>query len=104
MATDLYMPYERQALTANGGADGRLAVTSTANLRKGARILLRSNNVEAIELIIDRIVSATVIEVRDPAVTGAALKDCSAYTLAQSAAITQNVQPDYYARQLTWFA
>lgn len=103
MPTDLQVPYEKQALTANGGADGRLTVTSTANFRRGARVLLIDNDTAAIELIIERIVSATVIEVRDPFVTGACLKDCSAYTTAQSAAVTQNPQADFYARQWTWF-
>jgi hypothetical protein len=103
MATDLQIPYEKQALTADGPITGLLTVTSTAKLRKGARVLLKSNNVTAIELVIDDIISATVLAVRDPAVCGSARADCSAYTLAQSAAITQNPQVDFYARQWTWF-
>lgn len=99
MATDLLMPYEKQALTANGGADGRLAVTSTANFRRGARVFLKSNNVAGVELVIDRIVSATVLEVRDPSKIGAVLFDASAYLLAQSASVEQNPQPDFYASQ-----
>lgn len=97
MATDLQIAYEAQALTADGGSNGRLTVTSTAKLRKGARILLRSSAVDAVELVIDSIDSATVIEVRDPSVTGACLFNCSAYLVVDTATVTQNPQVDYYA-------
>lgn len=95
--SDLQIPYEKQVLTANGGSDGRLTMTSTANLRKGARILLRSDLIAAVELVIDRVVDATHIEVRDPSKTGAMLQNCSAYLTADNAAVFQNPQVDYYA-------
>lgn len=99
MATDLQMPYEKQALTANGGSDGRLTVTSTANLRRGAHVYLGSTAVAAVELVIDRIVDATHIEVRDPSKTGTLLFNSSLYLTADTAVVVQNPQPDYYASQ-----
>ena len=82
MATDLQMPYVAQALTADGGSDGRLTVASTANLRKGARVLLRDNTNDAVELEITKIVDATHVEVKDPSKIGTFLYDCSAYLVA----------------------
>jgi len=81
MATDLQMPYVAQALTADGGSDGRLTVASTANLRKGARVLLRDNTNDAVELEITKIVDATHVEVKDPSKIGSFLYDCSAYVI-----------------------
>lgn len=97
MATDLKIPYEKQALTADGGANGILAVTSTAKLRKDARVLLKSNTVDAVELVIDAIVDDTHVAVRDPSKTGMARYAADAYLLADGAALTQNEQSDFYS-------
>jgi hypothetical protein len=101
--TDLHIPYEKQALTANGGADGSLTVTSTANFRKGARVWLASGTQTSVELVIDQIVDATHVKVRNPNVTGLAYYNCSAFLLADSAALFQNEQTDQYARSWNWF-
>lgn len=95
MATDLQIPYEKQALTANGGANGILTVTSTANFRKGAIVML-SDGTLSVKLIIDLILSATTIAVRDPTKIGTLRFDASAYLVANSAAVYQPEQTDYY--------
>lgn len=103
MATDLQIPYEKQALTADGATSGVLTVASTAKLRKGARVLLRADTLESMELVIDQVISGTTIGVRDPSKIGTARFDCSAYTKALNAAVVQNEQVDFYSRQWNWF-
>lgn len=95
MATDLQIPYEKQALTANGGANGILTVASTALFRKGAVVLL-SDGTLSVKLVIDLIIDATHIAVRDPSKIGALRYDASAYLVANSAAVYQPEQTDYY--------
>lgn len=103
MATDLKMPYVKQALTADGSAAGFITVASTTGFRKGARVLLKDDVTDAIELVIDEVVSATQLAVRDPSKIGTMRYDCSAYLLAENAAVTQNEQADFYTRQWMWF-
>lgn len=99
MATDLQVPYVSLALTADGGANGRLTVTSTTGLRKGAFVMLASSTQASVQLVIDTIESATTVTVRDPTVTGAFLFNCSSYLVADSAVVVQNPQVDFYASQ-----
>jgi len=101
MATDLQTPYQSTALSVDGGSNGRLTFASTAGFRKGARVFLRDDNTDAVELIIDEIVSATVLTVRLESLLS--LYNCSAYTVAQNAMLTQNEQTDMYARTWNWF-
>lgn len=95
MATDLQIPYDKQVLTANGGSNGILTVTSTALLRKGATVML-SDGTLSVKLIIDQIIDATHIGVRDPTKIGALRFDASAYLTANNAAVYQMEQTDYY--------
>lgn len=95
MATDLQIPYEKQALTANGGSNGILTVTSTALLRKGAVVMLSDGTI-SVKLVIDQIIDATRIAVRDPSKIGALRFDASAYLVANSASVQQPEQTDYY--------
>ena len=101
MSTDLQVPYQKTALSANGGSNGRLTFVSTSGFRKGARVLLKDDNTDAVELIVDEIVSGTVLTVRLESLLS--LYDCSAYTTGQNAALTQNEQTDIYARTWNWF-
>lgn len=99
MATDLQIDPEQQALTADGGSNGILTVASTSGLRKGARIFLRADDLDSLELVIDKVIDATHIAVRDPNVTGAVRKDCSSYTMVLNAKLFQPAQSDFYASQ-----
>lgn len=92
---DLLIPYDRQALTADGGSDGTLTLVSTAKLRRGARVWLSDNNSTSVELVIDQVINSQKIAVRDPSKIGMSRFDCSAFTVAQSAALSQSEQTDF---------
>lgn len=98
MATNVPLaPYNQSALTADGSSTGTVSVASTQPFRAGARVWLGSTTVTPVELIVDEIVSATVLALRDPRKIGSVRFPANAYLVADGAALTQNVQPDFLA-------
>jgi hypothetical protein len=89
-------PYVSAALTANGASTGLVTIGDTSNFRKGCTVWLGSGAVTPVMLIIDSVVSSTVLALRDPTKIGTArYAGCSAYLTADSATITQNEQTDF---------
>jgi hypothetical protein len=102
MATDLKIPYVAAALTANGGANGIYTIADTSKFRKGARVLLGSSTQASVELVVDEVIDATHLALRDPAAIGTTRYAGGAYLTADTAKIVQNEQTDFYARLWTW--
>lgn len=94
------IPYIKLALTATGTSVGVLAVSSTAQLVVGARIWVGSNTAEPTELMIDQILDATHIVVSDLQVNFGRY-NCTRFTPADQATLTQNEQPNYNALRLS---
>ena len=84
------IPYVKQALTVNGGANGILTVASTTGLTVGAPCFLVSSVLTTPKaLVIDAVLSATTVAVRDPSLPIYTRFDCSAYLVANTAILTQ---------------
>lgn len=81
--------YVKQAFTQNGTAGGIVTVATTYRFVRGATVFLSSNTQSIVELQISEVISQTKIAVKIANGLSYDLFDCSAYTTADSAAITQ---------------
>lgn len=87
-------PYLQLPLTANGGSNGILTVSSTNGLYAGATVYLNGTSLATYTVVIASIVSSTQIAVYDPSIIGGAYSyyNASAYTTAASSSVTQPIQ------------
>lgn len=91
------VPYAQLTLTANGSAAGFVTVASTHLLRQGATVYLSATGVTTKALIIDGFNGSTEVFLRDPAISGNYARfNCSSYTTAAGAVLTQPIQGDFY--------
>lgn len=91
--------YVKLSLTVDGGSNGILTVSSTSALVKEAIVFISSDTQEIKKLIVDEIISATEVAVRDGDLAYVYNRfDCSAYLVADSATLTQPEQSDFYTQ------
>ncbi len=84
------IPYIVEALTADGGTNGLVQVADSSAFVVGAKVLLGSDTVDAVELIIDVIPDSTHLALR--LATRWSRFDSSDYTTGDNAIVTQNEQ------------
>lgn len=84
--------YVSASLTVDGSSTGTLTVADTSLFRPGCTVYLASNNQSTVTLKVYDLPSSTTIRVQDPSKVQYTFFNCSAYTTAQSAKITQPEQ------------
>jgi hypothetical protein len=84
--------FASQALAADGTANGVLTVSSAYSFNRGARVYLSATGVATKELLVNEILTATTLSVKEDHGYQYSNFDCSAYTLVLGATLTQPLQ------------
>lgn len=88
--------YVKASLTANGSSTGILTIADTSLFRKACIVYLSATGLDTQSLIVDQILSSTQLAVKLNNGYNYNRFDCSAYTTALSATLTQPEQEDFF--------
>lgn len=92
----LIVPYAKLFLTVDGGSNGIITLPSTVQLRIKSVVYLTATGLTSKQLVVDDIIDDFQVALRDPDIVGHLRFNCSAYTVALSAALVQPQQTNFF--------